>query len=96
MVALEMNRDNSFLRLHPSTSLEAADKCVEYFSDVNGVELFKTEKSAFCFVFWYLLEFPVPVTWWNCLGDQIKTCLGSLACSLRDHLRLTVFTSALF
>ena len=81
-----------FLRLHPSTSREAADKCVEYFSDVHGVKLLKTEKSAFCFV---LLEFPVPVTWWNCLGDHIKTCLESLACSLKDHLRLTVFTSAL-
>ena len=37
-----------FLRLHPSTAREAADKCVEYFSDVHGAELFKTEKSAFC------------------------------------------------
>ena len=83
----------SFLRLHPSTALAAADKCVEYFSDVHGAELFKTEKSASCFV---LLEFPVPVTWWNCLGDHIKTCLESLACSLKGHLRLTVFTSALF
>lgn len=52
-----------------------------YFSVVHRVGLFKTMKSVFCFVLWYLLEFPehfkerltaprhTPTT---CLKDHIK------------------------
>lgn len=29
-----------------------------YFAVVHRVGLFKTMKSVFCFVLWYLLEFP--------------------------------------